>query len=711
MLALTFLLAGCSQPPRSAALNDPAAEPSDAPSDLTEDTAPDGDRAPAAELRDIDVLVTLDGAPVADALVMQGGATARWFTGPDGRASVTFDPTIEGDLMFIASHPEARVWGEYAPDEDEPAELTLPLERYDPTDNPDYLFQDPGTPDHRDTTAQCSHCHITMSADWEASAHASSVSNVTVQDLYAGVAAAWSGEAACEDAGGRWREGSEPGTGTPAERCYLGEGVLPALNDCGALPCDADGASPEAFGACADCHAPGIDGALGGRDLLDATEFSYDYGVHCDVCHKVDSVDLDAPAGVAGALRILRPIEEPPSAGLGDYYPLTFGPLHDVVNPRMGNVQRDHFKQSEFCGGCHQLDQEALVPGASLDPERWPDGRLPVHSTFAEWEAGPMNPGAPCASCHMPADADVGNAADLGVSDEPSFIGITAGWWREPGTTRRHSWTGPRSPDSAMLALAATVSIDAEQTGDGVTARVTVRNVGPGHAIPTGEPLRALLLTVAAACDGAAIPATGGDVVPDYGGAIAARGSGDDWTIWPEAEPGQLIRVLAYPDFPAEQWRDYIGFGPFGDGSFSPEEKGLQIEQLVGEVTVLEVAPDGTITTDVPLPDGDLALLGAPLTEGGPLAGAPGFGFARVMVGPDGERMAPHFLAVDIASDNRLLPQSEWTSEHTFEPCEGDAEVSATLLHRAYPLALAEERGWPLRDSLMAESAVQAVTP
>jgi len=373
----------------------------------------------------------------------------------------------------------------------------------------------------------------------------------------------------------------------------------------------------------------------------------------------------------------------------------------------MGSVQRDHFKEAEFCGGCHQLDQEALVPGAPLDAERWPEGVLPVHSTYAEWEAGPMNPGAPCGSCHMPADADVGNAADLGVFDEGSLIGITAGWWREPGTTRRHTWTGPRSPESAMLQLAATVSIDAVSGEDGLGALVTARNVGPGHAIPTGEPLRSLLLTVTATCDGEPLAAVGGDVVPDFGGALARREAGEDWSVWPEASPGQVIRVI---DRPEDSWVDYQGFGPFGDGRFSVEQKGMPVERLVAQVEVLTVAPDGSITTAPPLPDGDEARLGDPV-GGDALAGAPGFGFARVMTGVDGARMVPHFLAVDVVSDNRLLPQREWTSEHDFAPCDGDAEVQATLLHRAYPLALAEERGWSLRDTVMAESAVLAVAP
>ena len=161
-------------------------------------------------------------------------------------------------------------------------------------------------------------------------------------------------------------------------------------------------------------------------------------------------------------------------------------------------------------------------------------------------------------------------------------------------------------------------------------------------------------------------------------------------------------------------WLDYDGFGPFGDGTFDAEGKGMPEEQVVGEAVVVSV-DGGVVTFDRALPAGDLAYLGEPAglpgdgEDAAARAGAPGFGFARVMVGPDGERMAPHFLAVDVASDNRLLPQTEWTSEHRFDgDCEAP-EVRAILLHRAYPLALARERGWALEESVMVDVRLEVV--
>ncbi len=84
------------------------------------------------------------------------------------------------------------------------------------------------------------------------------------------------------------------------------------------------------------------------------------------------------------------------------------------------------------------------------------------------------------------------------------------------------------------------------------------------------------------------------------------------------------------------------------------------------------------------------------------LAGASGFGFARVTVDADGQRMVPHHLAVDIASDNRLLATQSWTSTHLFDVsgCE-QPQAEATLIHRAYPVELAAEQGWEIRDTVM----------
>jgi hypothetical protein len=105
------------------------------------------------------------------------------------------------------------------------------------------------------------------------------------------------------------------------------------------------------------------------------------------------------------------------------------------------------------------------------------------------------------------------------------------------------------------------------------------------------------------------------------------------------------------------------------------------------------------VTFDTPLPDGDLAYRVGPEAR----AGEPGFGFARVLTGKDGQEMVPHFMAVDVKSDNRLLPQKSYLSSHTFASSCETPVVEARLYHRAYPFDLAKQRGWPLKETLMTE--------
>ena len=60
----------------------------------------------------------------------------------------------------------------------------------------------------------------------------------------------------------------------------------------------------------------------------------------------------------------------------------------------------------------------------------------------------------------------------------------------------------------------------------------------------------------------------------------------------------------------------------------------------------------------------------------------------------------PHYLAVDIASDNRIPPGKNARTSHQFAlptGCETGA-VQARLLYRPIPLSLATERGWEAKD-------------
>jgi hypothetical protein len=637
--------------------------------------------------------VTLDGNPVGGAAVFQGGSGTVAVTDANGFALVHQDSSATGVPVLFASLPNARISSAELYPGREGGPALIELTRFSTVDNEAYVYQDPGSPDGLDDSTMCGHCHTTIMHDWYDSAHRQSASNPVLQDLYSGVADA-EDEPDCMDLGGRWMQGLQPGTREPRARCYVGAGVLPLFNShCGEeVSCDAVATRA---GACADCHAPGIDGARGGRNLLDATGLAHTAGTHCDVCHHVESVNLSAPAGVAGRLNILRPSDPATDPAFGAWLPLTFGPRQDVSNPRMGSVARFHFHDGTLCAGCHQYSQPVLVPGESIDLTRWPDGELPIHTTFEEWESGPLA-AIGCNSCHMPPDPSVGNSADI-QADDRGEEGVARGFYRPPGEIKRHRWVGPRT-DPNLLRLAAAIDLRVS-IGDAVVATATVRNVGPAHAIPTGEPLRSIILQVSAECAGAPLAATGGDAIPSFVGFIQRKGSEEAWDRWEDAEPGHVIRVVRRTG----AWHDYKGFGVFGDARLSPQDKGLAEEVVVGESTVLGV-DEGIVSLSAPLPEGDVAYLGHPAgqIQPGAVAGSPGFAFARVLVGAGGEEQVPHFMAVDVSIDNRILPGESWTSNHRFAAC-AVPEVRARLWYRRLPYRLIAERRWDVQDQLMAE--------
>lgn len=663
----------------------------DAPRD-TQTDAPDDPDAPPVFYEAVTVEVTLDGAPAPDTTVVQGGVGVHYITGQDGTVLVPIDYNVTGQLALIASHPEARI-GSRKLDEVVDGVARIALTRYDASDNPAYTFQDPGEPRRRPTTAQCSHCHQTIGDAWFNSPHRTAASNPYVHDWFSGTTHVAEDEAACAALGGVWLPGRAPGTGAAVERCFIASGALQTLNP----GCVGDCVDAVDTGGCADCHAPattGPAGELGGQSLLDARGFAHEYGVFCDVCHRVDRVvpSSDAP-GVGGRLVLTRPSEPSSSSALGRWQPLTFGPSHDSPNARMGSVQRDHYRDGSLCGGCHEHDAPA-PPGATLDLARWPSGRLPVQSTYSEWRDGPLGDAAVCNDCHMPPEPLAWNGADLqraGLSE----IGIQGGWIRPPGSVRQHSWLGPRTPSGRMLAHAAALFVDKSVVDGVLTARVTTRNVGAGHAIPTGEPMRALVLLVEATCGEQPLTPVGGDIVPEIGGADL-RLEGRAALEAAPLEVGDRVRAVRTTD----AWHDYPGWGPFGDGTFSSADKGMPVYDWAGSSTVVALRDDGSPAFEPPLADADTYFVAR---GSGAHAGAPGFAFARVTVGRDGTMGVPHFEAVDLASDNRLGPQVAYTTTHRFEAACDDPVVRATLVHRRFGYREARARGWSLDDQTMTE--------
>lgn len=682
------------------------------------------------------VVDALDGTtPIEGAIVMQAGGEPALTTGPDGAFTIELTNAIPGRPTVVATKIGYRTKGaEFYELPDGP--ITLAILAAKPPDNVGYEYGPPGTGDPTNSTEFCDHCHVTFVAQFRTSAHSRSAKDPLVQDLFAGVTEAAASAAECSAKGGVFRAGLVPGTESDtASKCYLGGGVLPDLNPgCGAagdLACDDPALpaakKPTAFGQCADCHAAGIDGKAGGRSLHEATGLAYDAGNHCDPCHHVSDVDLSKPAGVAGRLVLQRPHEKQSDLPTAKPVQVMYGPLPDVANEFMGGSYQPKFREAVLCAGCHEHHQAALLPGASLDPGRWPEG-LPIHDTYTEWkDSGWGTPETPCQLCHMPPD-DTGLKSTCEVVTEET-ASIDWGFVRPSDQIRKHTFRSPLDGSPRFIDTAITFSLAlAQATGGGepvVQASVTAQNVLAGHAIPTGEPMRSLVLVVRAEGCGQAWSAIEGGTVQDGGGShargvIGAGVQANGATLaWPSgalfAKPGMRVRVVR----PTGMFDDYVGIGFFADPSLTPEEKGIPQLAPAGEASVISAANgDVVLDTALALQAGDVVYLGdalpAALDDGAAslsLAGAAGYTFAKTLLDPGGERHVPHYRAIDIASDNRIPPQGARATSHTFAVPAGCASgtVTATLIYRPVPADMARVRGWEARDWVIGE-AVESIT-
>jgi len=677
---------------------------------------------------EVQVLVTADGQPLAGATVLEGGGTVDILTDEQGRATITLQGIVDDEVWVIAAAQGYRNVG-WLIDEVPEGEILLELTAIQ-ADNPDYGFLPAGV-EEGESTAYCSHCHITIAEQFGGSAHYLSARDEQVHDLFAGTAAAFAEQESCEDAGGRWLTGTAPGTGT-AERCYIGAGLLPDSSDgcggAGQLPCDSPelgtNEQPEHMGACADCHAPGTSGPLGGgHSLLEVDGLAYEEGVSCDFCHKVASIAPEAEPGIGGRTVLGRPLEAMQNFVL-PWRPVMYGPYADVLNPLMGGSISPIFASGELCSGCHEYRQAPQWDAGetALDPTRWPSGRLPIHTTWQEWSSSLLAPATPCRTCHMP-PSPAANSADIDlVGLDPGLVG---GFYREEGEVRDHGFYGPTDtlPDGGrLLDTAASMSLQATVEGEELVVTASVSNNQTGHGLPTGEPMRSVVLVVQGRCDGEVLDQSGGQTITEVGGALAARRVAPGESLsgttlsWPGLPPDlsdtsldlSNLRVRALRD--TGNFIDYSGFESFASGGFAPEEKGLPERQPLGEVSILSVSADQLeLSAALTLQEGDILLVGeaavAP-TEGGTsslLAGTAGADFARVLSDASGALMIPHYRATDVVRDNRLLPYHSASSEHRFSMPAGctAAEAEAWLIYRRYPPVLARERGWPSQDALL----------
>ncbi|MFA6313693.1 MAG: carboxypeptidase-like regulatory domain-containing protein [Sterolibacterium sp.] len=289
---------------------------------------------------------------------------------------------------------------------------------------------------------------------------------------------------------------------------------------------------PHSNGSCATCHVPAM--ALHSpfdSDPRKASGVERD-GVFCDLCHKVEDVELDRVGGHPGMLsmKFKRPEKDEQ---------VFFGPLDDVhPGPDAFNPL---FRHSRYCAACH-------------DGRFW---NLAVYSEFQEWsESSYARRNIHCQDCHMKPD---GVTRRFALEKEGSVL-------RTPATVASHALLG--ITDEAFMREAVALSAKAEVAAGKLQVTVAVNNAKAGHHIPTGSPMRNMVLRVDALDrngrrlvlrDGETIPAWAGigpEAEGNYAG-LPGKGYAKVLKRWPEYRTDNRALLLS-PLYPAPFWRPTV---------------------------------------------------------------------------------------------------------------------------------------------------------
>jgi hypothetical protein len=423
--------------------------------------------------------VVLDAAgPVSDVTVRVQGRTASSLTDEDGH--FTLAGLAEGAPVTVSAWKDdyycAKVDGVLPPATD----ITLSLRLIQTSDNPDYEWILPVG------EASCASCKPGVTQVWlESDAHAGSALNARFLSMYNGT-----------DLAGNM----SPSTRYAVSRDYGRFPLRPDPNQ----PYFGPGYKldfPSTAGNCAACHVPG--GAVDAPYDTDpnAVSGADAYGVHCDFCHKVADVTLDAGTGLPYANRpgvvsmdVRRPFPSDP-----ERYQLFFGTFDDDNVP-MEDTNLPLLRESQFCAACHY--------GVFWDTV--------VYNSFGEWLDSPYSDptsdaARTCQECHMPAPTVYEGEAITNVA--PGMGGIE----RDPMAIHAH--TSPGAMSVELLQNALTMTASARRDGGDIRVGVAITNDKTGHDVPTDSPLRHLILLVRATdASGNVLTQTSGPAVPEWGG-------------------------------------------------------------------------------------------------------------------------------------------------------------------------------------------------
>jgi hypothetical protein len=223
---------------------------------------------------------------------------------------------------------------------------------------------------------------------------------------------------------------------------------------------DAFDAAENEFGAearktCLGCHAP-ASALLGDADLVRKVSWE---GVTCDYCHSLREVKQDGPN--------LKAVVQ--------FGSVKSGPSKDSVSPAHGTAYSSVHTSAQLCAVCHEYNNSA---------------GFPVVTTYSEWKASPSGKGdLECQQCHM--ELVRGAVVEPRVRRESSHL------------VNLHAMPGSHSV--TQLNKAVTAKLTASRNGQTIDVAVQVKNEGAGHYLPTGSPMRQVILEVRATSAGVAV--------------------------------------------------------------------------------------------------------------------------------------------------------------------------------------------------------------
>jgi hypothetical protein len=414
--------------------------------------------------------------------------------------------------------------------------VTITLKPHFTTDNLDYGWF---TFDGIEGSASCAPCHPSYD-EWRADAHSQSAVNYRFLTLYLGTDVEGNQSPTSYDASGRIRS---PDLSQP----YYGPGLKLDY--------------PDRAGNCAACHTPlasklepsntcGWSGCHTEWTAWASDEVPYGIspvnltgdaadGIGCDFCHKIGDVILDpetqlpyaAMPGIS-SMRLYRPEEGKE---------LFFGTFDDVTR-RVTYLPLE--EESAYCAPCHYGVFGGVVGSRDVA------GGVVVYNSYGEWLESPYSDpetGQTCQDCHMP-------VAEYDYFTYPEKGGLQP---RYP----IHNHTMPGAKDEELLQNSVTMTTTAQVAGDGVQVEVRITNDKTGHHVPTGTPLRHMILVVRAEDeqgrrlslrDGPLLPVWTGDHAGQPGRAYA-KILEDEWTgesptgaYWRDIRLVEDTRLAAY---------------------------------------------------------------------------------------------------------------------------------------------------------------------